>query len=230
MLNTLAEQDMNNTSSEQEQKDHHVPHLLSPYYHHQNGHCVEDLNHHTHTTQNSDHQLPTQQQCLLWACKACKKKVVRVDRRHAATLRERRRLRKVNEAFEMLRKQTSTGTNQRLPKVEILRNAICYIEALESMLNTASQCSNAEQCSRTAVLRHNEDNLRDEVCHGGFRAGTQEASSEATTPAGVGTDIGSHYLEETSSVSTGQHVPGGSSLEQLNCIVANIPLDGNNGS
>ena len=34
----------------------------------------------------------------------------------------------------MLRKQTSTGTNQRLPKVEILRNAICYIEALESML------------------------------------------------------------------------------------------------
>ena len=41
--------------------DHHVPHLLSPYYHHQNGHCVEDLNHHTHTTQNSDHQLPTQQ-------------------------------------------------------------------------------------------------------------------------------------------------------------------------
>ena len=28
----------------------------------------------------------------------------------------------------MLRKQTSTGTNQRLPKVEILRNAICYIE------------------------------------------------------------------------------------------------------
>ena len=40
----------------------------------------------------------------------------------------------VNEAFEMLRKQTSTGTNQRLPKVEILRNAICYIEALESML------------------------------------------------------------------------------------------------
>ena len=41
--------------------DHHVPHLLSPYYHHQNGHCVEDLNHHNHTTQNSDQQLPAQQ-------------------------------------------------------------------------------------------------------------------------------------------------------------------------
>lgn len=34
--------------------------------------------------------------CLTWACKACKKKSVAVDRRKAATLRERRRLRKVN--------------------------------------------------------------------------------------------------------------------------------------
>lgn len=35
--------------------------------------------------------------CLTWACKACKKKNVTVDRRKAATLRERRRLRKVWE-------------------------------------------------------------------------------------------------------------------------------------
>lgn len=33
--------------------------------------------------------------CLAWACKACKKKTVTIDRRKAATLRERRRLRKV---------------------------------------------------------------------------------------------------------------------------------------
>lgn len=33
--------------------------------------------------------------CLTWACKACKKKTVAIDRRRAATLRERRRLRKV---------------------------------------------------------------------------------------------------------------------------------------
>ena len=33
--------------------------------------------------------------CLLWACKACKRKNVTVDRRKAATLRERRRLRRV---------------------------------------------------------------------------------------------------------------------------------------
>lgn len=37
--------------------------------------------------------------CLLWACKACKKKTVTVDRRKAATLRERRRLRKVSHSF-----------------------------------------------------------------------------------------------------------------------------------
>lgn len=35
--------------------------------------------------------------CLAWACKACKKKTVSIDRRKAATLRERRRLRKVRE-------------------------------------------------------------------------------------------------------------------------------------
>lgn len=37
----------------------------------------------------------TTRPCLAWACKACKKKSVAVDRRKAATLRERRRLRKV---------------------------------------------------------------------------------------------------------------------------------------
>ena len=36
----------------------------------------------------------------------------------------------------MLRQQTTSPPNQRLPKVEILRNAICYIEALEKILNS----------------------------------------------------------------------------------------------
>ncbi|CAG02419.1 unnamed protein product, partial [Tetraodon nigroviridis] len=38
--------------------------------------------------------------CLPWACKACKRKSNFVDRRRAATMRERRRLKKVNHAFE----------------------------------------------------------------------------------------------------------------------------------
>lgn len=78
--------------------------------------------------------------CLTWACKACKKKSVAVDRRKAATLRERRRLRKVNEAFELLKRRTSTNPNQRLPKVEILRNAIEYIENLEDLLHVGILC------------------------------------------------------------------------------------------
>lgn len=43
----------------------------------------------------------------------------------------------MNEAFEILRQQTTKTPNQRLPKVEILRNAICYIESLEMLLNSA---------------------------------------------------------------------------------------------
>ncbi|XP_057710094.1 myogenic factor 5 [Corythoichthys intestinalis] len=72
--------------------------------------------------------------CLQWACKACKRKSSFVDRRRAATMRERRRLKKVNHAFEALRRCTSANPGQRLPKVEILRNAIHYIESLQELL------------------------------------------------------------------------------------------------
>lgn len=88
-----------------------VPHVLAPGFHGPN------------------------RRCLLWACKACKRKTVAIDRRKAATLRERRRLRKVNEAFETLKRRTCPNPNQRLPKVEILRNAIEYIESLEELLH-----------------------------------------------------------------------------------------------
>ncbi|VDK44389.1 unnamed protein product [Anisakis simplex] len=60
----------------------------------------------------------------------------RLDRRKAATMRERRRLRKVNEAFEVVKQRTCPNPNQRLPKVEILRSAIEYITKLETMLQS----------------------------------------------------------------------------------------------
>ncbi|XP_070190646.1 myogenic-determination protein-like [Littorina saxatilis] len=91
--------------------DEHVAHVLAPGYHGPN------------------------RRCLLWACKACKKKTLAVDRRKAATMRERRRLKRVNEAFESLKRRTCPNPNQRLPKVEILRNAIEYIESLEELLH-----------------------------------------------------------------------------------------------
>jgi hypothetical protein len=45
----------------------------------------------------------------------------------------------VNEAFEVLKRRTCANPNQRLPKVEILRNAIEYIESLEDLLQDAQQ-------------------------------------------------------------------------------------------
>ncbi|XP_018408419.1 PREDICTED: myogenic factor 5 [Nanorana parkeri] len=85
-------------------------HVRAPTGHHQAGHC------------------------LMWACKACKRKSSTMDRRKAATMRERRRLKKVNQAFENLKRCTTANPNQRLPKVEILRNAIKYIESLQDLL------------------------------------------------------------------------------------------------
>ena len=98
-------------SNVKEEGGEHANHVLAPGYHGPN------------------------RRCLLWACKACKKKTVAVDRRKAATMRERRRLMKVNEAFEVLKRRTCPNPNQRLPKVEILRNAIDYIESMEELLH-----------------------------------------------------------------------------------------------
>ncbi|XP_063072109.1 myogenin [Engraulis encrasicolus] len=78
-------------------------------------------------------------QCLPWACKVCKRKTVAMDRRKAATLREKRRLKKVNEAFEALKRSTLLNPNQRLPKVEILRSAIQYIERLQALVSSLNQ-------------------------------------------------------------------------------------------
>ncbi|KAG9280490.1 myogenic factor 6 [Astyanax mexicanus] len=77
--------------------------------------------------------------CLIWACKICKRKCAPNDRRKAATLRERRRLKKINEAFEALKKKTVPNPNQRLPKVEILRSAINYIEKLQDLLHSLDE-------------------------------------------------------------------------------------------
>ena len=73
-------------------EDQHVPHVLAPL-------PLLQTDADAAGTMEGDHQgsLPHHgpRRCLLWACKACKKKTVTVDRRKAATLRERRRLRKV---------------------------------------------------------------------------------------------------------------------------------------
>ncbi|XP_030070469.1 myogenic factor 6 [Microcaecilia unicolor] len=84
-------------------------------------------------------------QCLIWACKTCKRKSAPTDRRKAATLRERRRLKKINEAFEALKRRTVANPNQRLPKVEILRSAISYIERLQELLHRLDEQDKFQQ-------------------------------------------------------------------------------------
>ncbi|CAH0404479.1 unnamed protein product [Chilo suppressalis] len=90
------------------------------------------------------HVLGPSRRCLAWACKACKRKTAAVDRRKAATLRERRRLRKVNAAFEELRIRARAGSG-RLPKLEILRAAIQHIERLQAALRAAAALE-SESC------------------------------------------------------------------------------------
>lgn len=80
--------------------------------------------------------------CLAWACKACKKKGVTVDRRKAATMRERRRLRKVSFerkarnllAIRVFTKVTRIDKNCSITFEEnllFLTNLICYFLSLE---------------------------------------------------------------------------------------------------
>lgn len=107
----------------------------------------DHLQHHVPITEEKDQHvrapggLHQAGHCLLWACKACKRKTTHADRRKAATMRERRRLSKVNDAFETLKRCTASNPNQGLPKVEILRNAINYIESLQALLRNSQDDS-----------------------------------------------------------------------------------------
>lgn len=102
--------------------------------------CDDDLENVDDKFNHTSH--PNGHQCLAWACKACKRKTGPHDRRRAATLRERRRLKRVNQAYETLKRCACANPNQRLPKVEILRNAITYICNLQRMLYGEKQDDN----------------------------------------------------------------------------------------
>lgn len=77
---------------DEEQDDEEEHHILAPPSVVRN-HTSEP--HGSHVSQG-----PGGRRCLLWACKACKRKTVTVDRRKAATMRERRRLRKVSSVIK----------------------------------------------------------------------------------------------------------------------------------
>lgn len=62
-------------------------------------------------------------------------------------------LMQVNEAFEKLKQRTCSNPEQRLPKVEILRSAIEYIEQLEIQLHgSTSASSNSSSVSSSSIF------------------------------------------------------------------------------
>ncbi|KAK2859184.1 hypothetical protein Q5P01_003804 [Channa striata] len=151
-------------------------------------------------------------QCLMWACKICKRKSAPTDRRKAATLRERRRLKKINEAFDALKRKTVANPNQRLPKVEILRSAISYIERLQDLLQRLDEQEKPPNGSRHDFTVK-EPNVASQDCH-------WKGSSETwTSPADHSTTGLMNQREGTSESSAS------SSLLRLSSIVDSITSD-----
>ncbi|XP_028305474.1 myogenic factor 5 [Gouania willdenowi] len=142
--------------------------------------------------------------CLQWACKACKRKSSFVDRRRAATMRERRRLKKVNHAFEALRRCTSANPSQRLPKVEILRNAIHYIESLQELLRERVENLYGESGSEP----------------GSPLSSCSEPTADGSSPVWQQLNANANYSSSyTYTKNDGDRVGGASSLQCLSSIV-----------
>ncbi|MEQ2278567.1 Myogenic factor 6 [Ameca splendens] len=129
-------------------------------------------------------------QCLMWACKICKRKSAPTDRRKAATLRERRRLKKINEAFEALKKKTVANPNQRLPKVEILRSAISYIERLQDLLQTLDEQEKIQKGTSTLASdehqwKKSSETWRTSTDHSNAAMNQREGTSESSASSSL---------------------------------------------
>uniref|UniRef100_K7GA34 Myogenin n=1 Tax=Pelodiscus sinensis TaxID=13735 RepID=K7GA34_PELSI len=71
-------------------------------------------------------------QCLPWACKICKRKTVSIDRRRAATLREKRRLKKGREELHSKKKKKQLRKPCILPSVQEFVSEIDFTSRLRS--------------------------------------------------------------------------------------------------
>ena len=92
-------------------------------------------------------------------CKRSRKKNYQhqLQQRHAANLRERRRMQSINEAFEGLRSHIPTlPYEKRLSKVDTLRLAIGYISFLADMVNSTGSADdpfrNTLESSRKVII------------------------------------------------------------------------------
>ncbi|XP_071761677.1 myogenic factor 6 [Centroberyx gerrardi] len=138
-------------------------------------------------------------QCLIWACKVCKRKSAPTDRRKAATLRERRRLKKINEAFDALKRKTVANPNQRLPKVEILRSAINYIEKLQDLLQTLDEQEKTQNGS-SYTFNVKEQSVANHEYHWKKSSETWQTSADHSSVAMMNQRDGTNESSATSSL------------------------------
>lgn len=68
----------------------------------------------------------------------------RVNQRHAANLRERKRMRTINDAFEGLRARVPAA-DKKLSKVDTLRLAVRYIQHLANIVESYGGTNNKKQ-------------------------------------------------------------------------------------
>ncbi|OWF50452.1 pancreas transcription factor 1 subunit alpha-like [Mizuhopecten yessoensis] len=75
----------------------------------------------------------------------------KIQQRSAANQRERRRMKSINDAFDILRESipTSVNADRRLSKVDTLKLAIRYIGYLADMVETSSEYSQDSQYSKS---------------------------------------------------------------------------------
>ena len=76
--------------------------------------------------------------------------VKKIQQRKAANMRERRRMKSINDAFEHLRMciPTTVNNDRRLSKVDTLRLAIRYISHLSDMVKTCNGFGNNSRFSK----------------------------------------------------------------------------------
>ncbi len=69
-----------------------------------------------------------------------RKRVISLDQRHAANIRERRRMYHLNEAFDRLRKRVPTfAYEKKLSRIETLKLAVTYITFMADLLQRQQQ-------------------------------------------------------------------------------------------
>ena len=82
-----------------------------------------------------------------------RRRVISVEQRKAANIRERRRMYQLNEAFDGLRKRVPTfAYEKKLSRIETLKLAVTYIEFMTDLLD-----NNGEKCKKLLESAKNKD-------------------------------------------------------------------------